>query len=116
MSLYLARLMFAVYINNATKPYEFDEQFRLIESANLKEAITKAIKVGCMQEGVVITANNDEILWQFLDVTEVYELGNVSDGEQLYSLTHKTDDAEAYVRYIKNKSVFFAEKELIVKM
>jgi len=112
MGLYLVKLVFAVYSNNNDQPGEFDEQIRIVSSGNLEGAFLKARHLGRLHEDSFTTKTNQRITWRFIDVSEMYDLGEVKDGAELYSQTHKTDSADTFIHYIRQKSIEIQVKNL----
>jgi hypothetical protein len=112
MKKYLAKLIFNVSIENSHEQAEFDEQIRIVESRNLEEAFYKARNIGRKEEETFSNQQQYKINWQFIDVAELYAIESVKDGEQLYSNTHKTNDAENFIQYIKQKSMEIQVKNL----
>jgi|SRR4051812_29680794 hypothetical protein len=112
MQKYLAKLMFNINIDNGVDTTQFDEQYRVIESRSLEDAFHKARTIGKKEEDTFINAQNKLISWQFIDVTEVYPLSEVKDGDQLYSNTQKVTDTGSFISYIRQKSMEIQAKNL----
>jgi hypothetical protein len=112
MNKYLAKLIFNITMDNEAEAPEFDEQIRVIESNNLEDAFFKARTIGKKEEETFLNADNRLISWQFVDVSEVYPLEDIGDGEQLYSTTHKITDPKSFIKYIRQKSMEIQAKNL----
>lgn len=112
MKKYLAKLLFNVTAGESTHAAEFDEQVRVIESSSLEGAFYKARSIWKKEEGYVNGKSNSRYYWQFIDVAEVYPIGDMKDGEQVYSNTHKMEDGRSYIHYIKQKSMELQVKTL----
>ena len=112
MEKYLAKLMFNINIDNGNDASQFDEQIRIIESPSLEEAFYKARVIGKKEEEVFTDTQNKQISWQFIDVSDVYALEDVKDGEQIYSNTHKTNDTGSFIKFIRQKSMQIQAKNL----
>lgn len=112
MKKYIAKLIFNINIDNGSDATQFDEQIRVIESYSLEDAFHKARGIGKREEETFLDAENKLISWQFIDVTEVYPIEDTKDGEQLYSNTHKTNDANSFIRFIRQKSMEIQAKNL----
>ena|ERR1700741_4845966 len=112
MKKYLAKLIFNINIDNGENESQFDEQIRLVESQSLENAFHKARYIGKQEEESFISKDNKIVSWKFIDVLEVYPLENVRDGEQLYSITHEKEDTNAFINYIRRKSMVIQTKSL----
>ncbi|WP_317898740.1 DUF4288 domain-containing protein [Aurantibacillus circumpalustris] len=112
MEKYLAKLMFNINIDNGSDASQFDEQIRIIESHSLEEAFYKARVIGKKEEEVFTDSSNKQISWQFIDVSDVYSLDVVKDGDQLYSNTHKIKDTGSFIKFIRQKSMEIQAKNL----
>lgn len=112
MEKYLAKLMFNINIDNGGDASQFDEQIRIIESRSLEDAFYKARVIGKKEEETFIDTQNKVVSWQFIDVSEVYPLNDVKDGEQVYSNTHKIKDTGSFIKFIRQKSMEIQAKNL----
>jgi len=112
MEKYLAKLMFNISVNNGDDASEFDEQIRIIESRNLEDAFHKARVIGKKEEETFTDSDNKLVSWQFIDVSDVYPLKEVKDGEQVYSNTHKIKDTGSFIKFIRQKSMEIQAKNL----
>lgn len=112
MQKYLAKLMFNINIDNGTDASQFDEQVRIIESHSVEDAFHKARGIGRKEEETFLNAENKLVNWEFIDVSEVYPLEQVKDGEQVYSTTHKIKDNRSFISYIRQKSMEIQVKSL----
>jgi len=105
MNSYLAKLIFNIVIGNKKEAPQFDEQIRLIQAKTPEDAFLKARTVGKKEEDSFMNKNNEEVKWKFIDVADLYPLQGVKDGEQVYTLTHETDDADSFIQFIRQKSM-----------
>lgn len=112
MEKYLAKLMFNINIDNGNDESQFDEQIRIIESQNLESAFYKARVIGKKEEETFMNSDNQLVSWQFIDVSEVYPLHEVKDGEQIYSNSHKIKDGGSFIKFIRQKSMEIQAKNL----
>lgn len=112
MKMYLAKLMFNIKVDGETGLSEFDEQVRLISASNGEDAFYKARTIGKKEEESFVNKDNKLIMWKFIDVVDVYSLDGAQDGEQLYSNTHKINDTDSYINYIRQKSMEIQVKNL----
>ncbi len=112
MEKYLAKLIFNINIDNGNDASQFDEQIRIIASHSLEDAFYKARVIGKKEEETFLDSDNKLVTWQFIDVLEVYPLGEVKDGEQVYSNTHKIKDTGSFIKFIRQKSMEIQAKNL----
>jgi len=112
MKRYLAKLMFNINIDNGNHATQFDEQIRVIESQNLENAFQKARVIGKQEEETFLNHEQKPVNWKFIDVVDLYPLENIKDGEQVYSVTHEKEDTNAFINYIRGKSMLIQTKTL----
>jgi hypothetical protein len=105
MNLYLAKLVFSINIENEKQTAQFDEQIRIIESNDLEGAFFKPKAIGKQEESSFKNTKNETVNWKFIDVSELYALTNVKDGQQLYSVTHEMDSANAFIEFTRKKAM-----------
>jgi hypothetical protein len=107
---FLVKLSFHV-ISADGRFSQFDEQLRMVAAENSEIAILKGRGIGRTEQGTISDANNVNLHWKFIDVTEIYELDELGDGEQLYSTTLETD-AASYIPYLRSKAMELQAKSL----
>lgn len=112
MSRYLAKIMFNISIDNGSHDSQFDEQTRLIEANSLEDAFHKARKIGKKEEETFVNRENKLVTWKFIDVLDLYALEDVKDGEQVYSTTHEKEDANSFIKFIRQRSMIIQAKTL----
>lgn len=112
MKRYLVKLMFNINIDNGNHAHQFDEQIRIVEAYTLEAAFQKARGIGKKEEEVFINSENKMVNWQFIDVTEVYELESIKDGEQIYSTTHENAERHSFIDYVRQKAMLIQAKSL----
>jgi hypothetical protein len=114
MERYLAKLIFNINTGSEKAVAEFDEQIRIIEAGSLQGAFQKARTIGRSEETTFLDPENRPVSWQFIDVSEVYSLEAIKDGEQLYSNTHMIQDSGAFIAYIRRRSMEIQAKHLLL--
>lgn len=112
MEKYLAKLIFNINIDNGRDASQFDEQIRIIESRSVEDAFYKARVIGKKEEETFMDANNELVSWEFIDVADVYPLGELKDGGQVFSNTHKTNDTGSFIKFVRQKSMEIQAKNL----
>ncbi|HWY12843.1 MAG TPA: DUF4288 domain-containing protein [Bacteroidia bacterium] len=112
MNSYLAKLVFNIRIDNGTDNKQFDEQTRLIQANTIEAAFFKARTLGKTLEDSFVNNENHLVEWKFIDVTELYALNDATDGEELYSTTHETENAGSFIKYVQDKSMLIQAKSL----
>ncbi len=101
---YIAKIIFRVQCGDGKHTPQFDEQYRLIEAKNVKEALTKAKNTGQKEDITFMNTLMLPVRWQFIDVAELTELAELSDGIELFSSIKETKDADKYIRKVLFKS------------
>ncbi len=112
MKTFITKLIFNVQANKDGNDEEFDEQLRMINAASKQDAFYKAKALGRQEEEIFVNHQNQLITWKFIDVAEVIDLAELKDGELLCSQTLKTEDAEGYIQYVRQKSIEIQAKSL----
>jgi len=105
MNLYLAKLVFNINIENEKTASQFDEQIRLIEALDMEGAFFKAKLIGKQDEDSFTNEKNEKVNWTFIDVSELYALKDIKDGEQLYAHTHETEKPDSFIEFTRKKSL-----------
>ena len=103
MNWFLAKLSFEIKQEAAGLPSEFDEQLRLLQAANAREALLKTCALGKTQAQEFLNAYGEKVEWRFLGVADLITLGELSDGQEVYSLSPEAEESEAYLDYIELK-------------
>lgn len=112
MNRYLVKLMFNINIDHGQHASQFDEQTRIVESFNADEAFHKARAIGKKEESIFMNQEQQQVKWQFIDVSDIYEIERIKDGEQVYSNTHEIPDHHAFINYIRQKAMVIQAKSL----
>lgn len=112
MKKYLVKLMFNINIDKGNLNSQFDEQIRVIEARSEEDAFYKARSIGKKEEETFTNTDNQIVYWQFIDVSEVYKLEDLKDGDQVYSSTRKIKDTKSFINYIRQKSMEIQAKSL----
>lgn len=104
MNWYTIKLIFRVTTANGEHTPQFDEQIRLIQARNVNEAFLKARMIGGREEDAYMSEDFNAVRWQFIDVAELKEIDELSDGIELYSRIHETDNALSYIDFIHHRA------------
>jgi hypothetical protein len=110
MKRFIAKIVFGIHNDALNTINQFDEQIRLIEARDEHEAIVKSKMLGVREEYSFFNENEEEVKWEFINVTDIYELNELKDGLELYSRIHETDAQESYIRYVNDKALQLEEK------
>ena len=104
MNWYLAKIVFRIICGDGDHTPQFDEQLRLVHAADKEEAFQKIRQRGIDEEETFFNASQQLVQWKFINVSEVYKLGEMIDGAELYSRIEERDDADAYTDIINKKA------------
>jgi hypothetical protein len=104
MNWYITRLVFRVHSGNGNHTPQFDEQVRLIKARSANEAFLKARMIGGREEDIDNNETSHGVRWQFIDVCELKEIHEFSDGLEICSRIHETDNAQSYIDYIHHRA------------
>lgn len=104
MNWYLAKLIFHIRCGEEKIVAQFDEQFRLICASGKQEAFCKARSFGKQEEKIFFNHKKQLAHWQFINVSELYKLGELMDGAELYSRITEVENADSYLGVIHKKA------------
>ncbi len=104
MEAYLAKLIFHIDADQDKNETHFDEQTRFIEAASLKDAFIKARHIGKQEEISFSNKDNKKIYWKFIDVSDIFSLNAMQNGEQVFANTYENENKHAFIQLIKHKS------------
>jgi Domain of unknown function (DUF4288) len=104
MNTFLTTLVFQISIENHRGMAQFDEQVRLIEAPDLESAWEKAKDIGSHEQDQFLNQKGQKVTWKFIAVADVFSLSRLSDGGQVYSVTHETEDAGIFIEQVREKS------------
>lgn len=104
MNWYLAKIVFRIVCGNGDHTPQFDEQLRLLAAATKEEAFQKATQTGRKEEDTFFNRKQQLVQWQFINVSELYHLGELMDGAELYSRIEEKDNADQYIKVVNQKA------------
>ena len=104
MNWYLAKLVYRIICGNGDHVAQFDEQLRLIHAADKDEAFYKAQRIGRKEEDTFYNLKQELVQWQFINISELYKIGEMIDGAELYSRIEEKDNGDIYVDIINKKA------------
>lgn len=104
MNWYIAKMVFRIICGDGDHTPQFDEQIRLIAASGKEEAFHKAQVLGGREEEIFFNNNLQLVQWQFVSVSELYPLGELTDGAELYSRIEEREDAGSYIHIIHKKA------------
>ena len=104
MNWYLAKVIFRIGIGPEENASQFDEHLRLIQADNFEEAFVKARMIGITEEDNFINNQEQLVKWEFVNVAELIPLKELSDGLEVYSQIHETEEARSYIHAVHQKA------------
>lgn len=111
MNWYLAKLVFRIICGDGNHTPQFDEQLRLIYAEDDLHAFHKARLIGeaeTMQDEVIIV-----VQWKFIDVSELFQVSQITDGAEIYSKINEEEDAEVYIRNTHKRAAQLLQNGLL---
>ena len=111
MNWYLAKIVYRIICGNGDHTPQFDEQLRLINASNKEEAFYKAQQTGKKEEETFYNLKEELVQWQFINVSELYKIGEMIDGAELYSRIEEKDDGDLYAEVIHKKAQGILQSE-----
>ncbi len=112
MKWYLAKIVFRIICGDGEHMAQFDEQLRLIEAADGASAFDKAALMGRRESDNFLNADQKMVQWVFINVAGLYQLGDMTDGAEMYSRIQEYDNADAYVSMVHKRAESVKEQLL----
>ena len=104
MNWYLAKIVYRIICGNGDHTPQFDEQLRLVYASTREEAFYKAQHTGKKEEETFYNLKQELVKWQFINVSELYRVGEMIDGAEIYSRIEERDDGDAYTDVVNKKA------------
>ena len=104
MNWYLAKIVYRIVCGEGDHMAQFDEQLRLIFATTKEEAFLKAQQIGKKEEETFYNLKQEMVQWQFINVSELYRVGEMIDGAELYSRIEEKDDGDIYTDIVHKKA------------
>ena len=104
MNWYLAKIVYRIICGNGEHAAQFDEQLRLIYAITKEDAFYKAQQTGKKEEETFSNLKQELVQWRFINVSELYRIGEMIDGAELYSRIEEKDDGDIYVDIVHKKA------------
>ena len=110
MNWYVAKIVFRIISGDGHHHAQFDEQLRLINADDEHQAFEKATTIGIRNQESFLNNKSQPVQWQFIDVAELNQLGELKDGAELYYNIHEAPDADLYIAWAHHKSALLGMK------
>ena len=104
MNWYIAKIVFGINAESQNKQ-QFDEQLRLITADCQEEALLKARMIGLGEEDSFLNDRNQQVRWEFINVSELVPLKKLEDGVEVYSHIREMDEAKSYINFVHRRAV-----------
>ena len=104
MNWYLAKIVYRIICGDGDHTAQFDEQLRLIQAGNKEVAFYKAQQIGKNEEETFYNLKEELVQWQFINVSELYKVGEMIDGAELYSRIEEKDNGDVYADIVNRKA------------
>jgi hypothetical protein len=104
MNWYLAKIVYRIVCGNGNHTAQFDEQLRIVNAENKEQAFLKAHTIGKNEEERFYNNSREMVCWHFINVSELYRVGEMIDGAELYSRIEERDDGENYIDMVNKKA------------
>ena len=104
MNWYLTKMVFRIICGEGNHTAQFDEQLRLVTADCKEEAFEKAQLLGIREEEIFFNQQQQLVQWQFISVSELYQLQDLIDGAEIYSRIEEKDDVDSYLHIVHKKA------------
>ena len=112
MHWYISRLVFQITCGNGNHTPQFEEQFRLVQAADTQQAIGKAIAIGKQAQDTLLPDVINLVRWEFVNVSELFQLTEWIDGATLYSHVNEVTDAASYIDMVNENAAYLHKQRL----
>lgn len=113
MNWYVAKLIFRITCGDGNHLPQFDEQLRLISAKNEQEALSKARKIISEEQNALENMSDKAFRWNFINMTELYQLDELKDGSEIYCNITEVNDAEQYIEMSNQKALLIEQNHTI---
>jgi len=104
MKWYLAKMVFRIICGQGDHTPQFDEQLRLVSGISKEDAFKRALEMGNKGQETFYNHKEQLVQWQFINVSELYQLNDLIDGVELYSRIEEKENADAYIYTVNQKA------------
>ncbi|HNR18080.1 MAG TPA: DUF4288 domain-containing protein [Chitinophagaceae bacterium] len=104
MNWYLTKMVFRIICGDGNHTAQFDEQLRLVTATSKEEAFHKSQLMGMKEEEMFFNSQLQLVQWQFISVSELYQLNELIDGAEVYSRIEERENADSYMHIIHKKA------------
>ncbi|MEP7259235.1 MAG: DUF4288 domain-containing protein [Flavitalea sp.] len=104
MNWYMTKIVFRIVCGEGFHTPQFDEQIRLLQAKDGKEAFEKAKAIGERCQDMFLNQNKEMVQWQFINIAELNKLSALIDGAELCSSIHEADHAASYIALVHEKA------------
>lgn len=104
MNWYMTKIVFRIVCGEGHHSPQFEEQIRLIQAADKKEAFDKAKAIGENNQEIFLNQHQECVHWQFINIAELNKLAGLTDGAELCSRIHEEDHASLYIALVNEKA------------
>lgn len=112
MSSYLAKILFRIRCADGDHTPQFDEQLRIIFAEDRFDAFQKARKLGHREEDQFLNELQKPVCWQFVDVTDLYQIDECQEGTEVFSRIFETEQPANYLKWIRTQAAGLLEDSL----
>ena len=110
MNWYIAKVVFNIAIGDGNHTPQFDAQYRLIKEQTMEAAFDKAERLGQGEEEIMPNDKNEVLKWEFVGVSELYPIDELSDGMELCSSIREERDRALYIETLQMKTAYVRGK------
>lgn len=104
MQWFLAKIVYRILCGDGRHRAQFDEQLRLISAYDADDAFLKATGIGQAEAETFFNNRQQAVEWQFVNVSELYRMQDLTDGAEVYSRINEVEDAEGYIDFVHHKA------------
>ncbi len=97
MNWFLVKIVFRIICGNGKHIAQFEEQLRLIQSADAGTAIQKAKAIGEAEQVTFLNHAQQTVCWKLIAVTDVYPFCADMDGAEIFSCVKEEEQPASFI-------------------
>ena len=104
MKWFAVNCIYQIIFGDGLHSPQFNEQVRLIEAENIRDAITKAKQFASGYNPSFRNSEGKNVVWNFVDVGGIIEIKQPKDGVEVSSKILEPESIEAYLKNLKYRN------------
>lgn len=109
MKWFLVKYIYQIVSGEGNYNAQFDEQLRLMQAANVNDALKKAEEQADGFQPPFKNCKGEVVSWKFICIADLHEIQMPEDGAEVTSILHEPDDVPAFLNTIEQRKLFLQQ-------